>query len=166
LRDLNSLSDSAAEAELLKCCGSLNWARSMTSARPFSSQADLLAKAEQLWWSLSSADWLEAFRAHPKIGEHKAATQQSAQAQDWSAQEQSGIARAADEIKNALAAGNSEYENRFGFIYIVCATGRTPDEMLSILNDRLSNDPDTELRMAAAEQAKIIRLRLEKLLNT
>jgi len=115
---------------------------------------------------LSSADWLEAFRAHPKIGEHKAATQQSAQAQDWSAQEQSGIARAADEIKNALAAGNSEYENRFGFIYIVCATGRTPDEMLSILNDRLSNDPDTELRMAAAEQAKIIRLRLEKLLNT
>jgi OHCU decarboxylase len=138
----------------------------MTKARPFSNRTDLLEKAEQVWWSLDSEDWLEAFRAHPKIGEQKAAALQSAQARNWSAQEQSGIAGAADEIKAALAAGNAEYEQRFGFIYIVCATGKTPAEMLSILNRRMTNDQDAELRMAAAEQAKITRLRLEKLLNT
>ena len=165
IQKLNPLSTVDAEIEFLKCCGSQRWARTMTQARPFTSVDDLLTKANQIWWSLSTEDWLEAFQAHPKIGEQKAAATQSEQSRAWSAQEQSGIAEAAAEIKRSLAAGNLEYEQRFGFIYIVCATGKTSTEMLAILRDRLTNDTETELRVAAAEQAKITRLRLEKLLN-
>jgi OHCU decarboxylase len=162
--DLNSLSNSEAAAELLKCCGSARWAREMTNARPFADVDRLLGEAESIWWSLSEQDWLEAFRAHPKIGEQKAAAVQSAQAQAWSAQEQSGVADAAAETKAELAARNQEYEQRFGFIFIVCATGKTSAEMLAILNARLQNDTGTELRIAAEEQRKITRLRIEKML--
>jgi len=162
---LNALSADDAEAEFLKCCGSKRWAQSMTSVRPFDGDDDLLAKADNLWWSLSEEDWLEAFRSHPKIGEKKAAANQSEQAQKWSAAEQSGMSDAAVEIMSALAEGNREYEQRFGFIYIVCATGRTPEEMLTSLKARLQNDAAAELRNAAEEQRKITRLRLEKLLS-
>ena len=137
----------------------------MADARPFAGADDLAARADSIWWSLSEEDWLEAFRAHPKIGEQKAAAAQSEQARSWSAQEQSGVQDAASETKAALAAGNREYEKRFGFIFIVCATGKTSEEMLRILNTRLQNDSGTELRAAAEEQRKITRLRLEKLLN-
>ncbi len=162
---LNSLSTVDAQGEFLKCCGSRNWARLMTEARPFASLDDLLAKAGVVWRSLGEDDWLEAFRAHPKIGEQKAAAAQSEQARSWSAQEQSGIECAAAETRAALAEGNQEYEKRFGFIFIVCATGRTSEEMLAILNRRLQNEPGTELPVAAEEQRKITRLRLEKLLT-
>ena len=137
----------------------------MSDARPFAGANDLMAKADSVWWSLRDEDWLEAFRAHPKIGEQKAAAVQSEQARGWSAQEQSGVQDAATETKAALAAGNQEYEARFGFIFIVCATGKSSTEMLAILNARLQNDPGTELRVAAEEQRKITQLRLEKLLN-
>lgn len=137
----------------------------MTEARPFASLEDLLDKADSVWRSLSEKDWLEAFRAHPKIGEQKAAAAQPEQARNWSSQEQSGIESAAIEISAALATGNQEYEKRFGFIFIVCATGKTSEEMLAILNRRLQNEPGTELPVAAAEQRKITRLRLEKLLT-
>ena len=137
----------------------------MTSHRPFLGLEDLLAKADSLWGSLTEQDWLEAFRAHPKIGERKAAAAQSEQARSWSKEEQSGIERAAKETRAALAAGNQEYEERFGFIFIVCATGRSSEEMLAILNSRLKNDSGTELAVAAEEQRKITRLRLEKLLG-
>ncbi len=162
---LNELSADNAEAEFLKCCGSTRWARSMTAIRPFTSIDDLLAKADSVWWSLDQEDWLEAFRAHPKIGEKKAAAAQSEQAQSWSAQEQSATSGAATEVMRALAEGNREYEQRFGFIYIVCATGKSSEELLKILNARLKNDSRIELRNAAEEQRKITRLRLEKLLN-
>jgi OHCU decarboxylase len=165
LEQLNSLPPVEAEDEFLKCCGSLRWAGEMKDARPFQSLDELLVKADHVWWSLSEQDWREAFRAHPKIGEQKAAAAQTEQARNWSVQEQSGIAEAADEIKTALAEGNMEYEQRFGFIYIVCATGKTSAEMLAILRRRLRNDPENELRIAAVEQSKITRLRLEKLLN-
>jgi OHCU decarboxylase len=165
LDQLNSLSPAQAEAEFLKCCGSTRWAQAMTATRPFKSIDDLLAKADSVWWSLDKEDWLEAFRAHPKIGEKKAAVAQSEQAQSWSAQEQSGTAGAAAEIVAALAEGNREYEQRFGFIYIVCAAGKSSEEMLTILKRRLQNDGETELPSAAEEQRKITRLRLEKLLN-
>jgi OHCU decarboxylase len=164
LEDLNSLSNSEADAELLKCCGSHKWARLMASARPFDRREDLLARADSVWWSLNAEDWFEAFRAHPKIGEQKAAATQSQQARSWSVQEQSSVAEATDETRIALAEGNREYEERFGFIYIVCATGKTSAEMLTILRQRLRNEPETELRVAAEEQRKITRLRLEKLL--
>ena len=162
---LNSLSTVDAEVEFLKCCGSRNWARALTESRPFADAATLFHKADSVWWSLQDNDWLEAFRAHPKIGEQKAVAVQSEQAQSWSAQEQALVQDAAAETKAALAAGNQEYETRFGFIFIVCATGKTSAEMLAILNGRLPNDPETELRMAAEEQRKITHLRLEKLLK-
>jgi len=165
LDQLNRFSSAQAEVEFLKCCGSRNWARSLTDARPFTDVDALFQKAESVWWSLSDEDWLEAFRAHPKIGEQKAAAAQSEQARSWSAQEQSGVQNTVTETKAALAAGNQEYEERFGFIFIVCATGKTSAEMLAILSARLQNDPGPELRTAAEEQRKITRLRLEKLLS-
>ena len=162
---LNTLPSTAAEAEFLKCCGSKRWAQAMTAARPFHGLGEMLAEADRVWWSLSEADWLEAFRAHPKIGEKKASAAQSAEAQKWSAQEQSGVAQASAQTISELAERNREYEDRFGFIFIVCATGKSSEEMLGLINDRLRNDTETELRTAAKEQSKITRLRLEKLLN-
>jgi OHCU decarboxylase len=165
LDQLNTLPSADAEAEFLKCCGSTHWAHAMIQARPFATLDDVLAEAERVWWSLNEADWLEAFRAHPKIGERKAATTQSDEAQKWSAQEQSGVAQASASTISELAERNREYEDRFGFIFIVCASGKSSEEMLAIINERIRNDAETELRAAAAEQSKITRLRLERLLN-
>jgi OHCU decarboxylase len=119
--------------------------------------------AERIWWSLSADDWLEAFRGHPKIGEKKAEKNTGAVAQKWSEQEQASVAAASSETLQSLAELNAEYFSRFGFIFIVCASGKSPEEMLSMLRTRLENDPEKELRIAAAEQAKITGLRLEKL---
>ena len=165
LETLNSLSPEQADAEFLKCCGSRTWARAMNEARPFATVAQLLVTADDVWSSLSNEDWLEAFRAHPKIGEKKAAIAQSEQAQKWSAQEQEGTQEATAETKAALAEGNRKYEDRFGFIFIICASGKSADEMLASLNKRLQNDPETELVIASAEQRKITRVRLEKLIK-
>ena len=165
LNRLNELSANQADVEFLKCCGSTRWARAMTGARPFEALDDVLAQSDRIWWSLNEADWLEAFRAHPKIGEKKAAAAQSAEAQKWSAQEQSGVAEASASTISELAERNREYEDRFGFIFIVCASGKSSEEMLALINDRIGSDRETELRTAAEEQSKITRLRLEKLLN-
>jgi OHCU decarboxylase len=165
LEQLNRVSQEQAGAELLKCCGSQRWASAMSAARPFVDVDELLTKADSTWRSLGSKDWFEAFRAHPKIGEKKAAAAQSEEARIWSAQEQSGISDAAAETMAALAAGNRAYEQRFGFIFIVCATGKSSEEMLAILQARLQNDAETEIAVAAEEQRKIMRLRLEKLLQ-
>ena len=165
LERLNSLPPDLAEAEFLKCCGSQPWAHEMTSARPFASVDQLCEKADAIWRSLGQQDWMEAFLAHPKIGEKKAVVAQSDQAQGWSEQEQAGVQGALAGTRAALAEGNREYEQRFGFIYIVCATGKSSEELLGILQARLKNDSETELRNAADEQRKITRLRLEKLLN-
>lgn len=162
---LNSLPHEEAEAELLKCCGSTLWARRMAEERPFHDLQELLAKADAEWWALDAEDWLEAFSRHPKIGEKKSERSQSAGARAWSEQEQSGTRSADEETKHQLAAANREYESKFGHIYIVCATGKTADEMLSICRERLSNDPDAELRVAAEEQRRITHLRLRKLLE-
>lgn len=163
LAELNALPDAAAAAALLTCCGSPRWAREMAGRRPFGGMAELRAAADAVWWSLDAADWDDAFAAHPRIGERKAAPAQGAQAAAWSAQEQSGAALAEEDVAAALAEGNRAYEQRFGRIYIVCATGKTAEEMLAILRARLANDPETELRAAAGEQARITALRLEKL---
>jgi OHCU decarboxylase len=165
LGELNQLEHTEAAAELLKCCGSTRWAREMTAARPFASLEELGEKADAVCGSLNEEDWLEAFRAHPKIGARKAVTDQSPQAQSWSAQEQSGVANAAQQTAAELARQNRDYEARFGFIFIVCATGKSPEEMLEILKSRIGNDRHDELLIAAEEQRKITRLRLEKLLN-
>jgi OHCU decarboxylase len=162
---LNALSQEEAEAELLKCCGSTLWARRMAEMRPFHDSQELRAAADAVWWSLDSEDWLEAFSRHPKIGEQKSARAQAADAHRWSEQEQGGARAAGEETKHALMIANREYETKFGFIYIVCATGKTADEMLMICKERLGNDPDEEIRVAAEEQRRITHLRLGKILE-
>jgi OHCU decarboxylase len=165
LDTLNDMPAADAEAEFLKCCGSHRWAQGMAAARPFVSEEQLFSQADEISSSLTDEDWLQAFRAHPRIGENKAAAGQTQQEAGWSAQEQSSIQAAATDTIARLASGNRIYEAKFGFIFIVCASGKSSDEMLSILNERLQNDPQTELRIAANEQQKITRLRLEKLLH-
>ena len=161
---LNAMPEDLAETALRACCGSAIWARRMADARPFDSLAAVHAEAERIWWDLEREDWLQAFAAHPKIGEQKAPSA-SEQSRSWSQQEQSAASGAAAETLAALARDNAAYEQRFGHIYIVCATGKTAEEMLALLRGRLQNDSGTELKIAAGEQAKITRLRLEKFLG-
>ena len=163
---LNSLTVEAATKEFLQCCGSRRWAQQMSNDRPYSTLEGLITHANQLWWSLTPADWLEAFRSHPKIGEKKASNNVSVQSQQWSGQEQAEVDNASQQTADSLAALNRDYEEKFGFIFIICATGKTSGEMLAVLQERLQHDSDTELRLAAAEQAKITQLRLKKLLTS
>jgi 2-oxo-4-hydroxy-4-carboxy-5-ureidoimidazoline decarboxylase len=169
---LNALSSESARAEFLKCCGSTRWAATLTERRPFATLGQLLAAASEVWWSLDQTDWLEAFRSHPKIGEKKAAPTATVaadfvgtQSQRWSAEEQRGVSDAGREATEKLARLNHEYEEKFGFIFIVCATGKSTDEILALLEARSENEPAAELRIAAGEQAKITELRLRKLLE-
>ena len=165
LETLNALPPDEASQEFLKCCGSARWANAMTSRRPYEAEDDLIGAASDVWWSLEQSDWLEAFHSHPKIGEKKAAAEVSTQSQQWSGQEQSGVRDTNQETIEPLARLNREYEEKFGFIFIVCATGKSAAEMLAILRERLVNDIDVELPIAAAEQAKITELRLKKLVH-
>ena len=163
---LNSLTADEAAKELLHCCGSKRWAAEMAKQRPFPNEEKLLTAANDLWWSLDHSDWLEAFCSHPKIGEKKTADKVSAQSQQWSGQEQSGVADASAETASTLATLNHDYEQKFGFIFIICATGKTSEEMLAALRERLPHEPQAELPIAAAEQTKITQLRLKKLLTS
>ncbi len=165
LERLNNLSQEEAEEELLKCCGSTIWARRMGVERPFHDLQEILAKADAVWWLLDDGDWLEAFSRHPKIGGKESARTQAHDAQRWSEQEQAGTNSADEETRLALAEANHEYERKFGHIYIICATGKTADEMFLILKERLQNDTEKELRVAAEEQSRITHLRLQKLLE-
>lgn len=161
---LNGLESEAARAALLSCCGSRRWAEQMLAERPFDDMHELLLTADHVWWSLDATDWLEAFAAHPKIGEKKKVAEPTTFSR-WSEEEQAGASRAAEATQSALAEANHDYERKFGYIYIVCATGKSAEEMLKLLRERLHNEPDTELRIAAEEQRRITHLRLRKLLN-
>ncbi len=163
---LNAASREEAERLLLECCGSTNWARRMVERRPFQGISKLREAADHICWELGREDWLEAFRAHPKIGEKAAAQAGSAQTRRWSEEEQAGTEGAGQDILAELAEANRAYEARFGYIFIVCATRKSSEEMLALLRKRLQNDPQTELRVAAEEQRRITQLRLEKLLRT
>jgi OHCU decarboxylase len=165
LDEFNALAPEVAEAELMKCCGSVKWARDVAGARPFNSMDELLDAADLAWWSLDSSDWLEAFSHHPPIGERRSERPQAAEASRWSEEEQAGTAQAKAETMSALAAANRAYSQKFGYIFIVCATGKTSGEMLSLCEQRLANDPAEELRNAAEEQRRITHLRLQKLLE-
>jgi len=160
---LDTSTHAEAVAALLACCGSTVWAGAMAAHRPFGDLARVLEAADAIWAGLAKSDWLEAFRAHPRIGEARAEKEQSALARQWSHEEQAASGPPASEVRAALAAGNRAYDERFGHIYIVCATGKTQAEMLAILRERLENDPEKELAVAAEEQRKITRIRLEKL---
>ena len=162
---LNALPPARAEAAFLACCGSRIWAQRMTDGRPYADTAELLETADRVWWSLEPADWHEAFAAHPRIGERKSSGDE--QFRRWSEQEQAGAlsskTSADSPILAELAEANRLYEERFGHIFIVCATGKGAREMLGLLRSRLPNDPATELRVAAEEQRKITHLRLLKI---
>jgi len=157
LHELNALDEHAAVQTLLRCCGSPRWARQMAAARPFPDAASMEDAAETRWWALDRADWLEAFAAHPRIGQRSPSA--------WASEEQNRVLSASVVARSRLADANRDYEARFGYIFIVCATGKTADEMLVLLEGRLRHDAGDELRVAAEEQRKITRLRLEKLLE-
>ena len=156
---------SAAEArELLRtCCGSTRWVERMAARRPFGNQEALLSSAAEVWWSLGEDDWRQAFAQHPKIGDRDALERRFATTAHLSAVEQRGIEGARSEVLTALSEANRLYEETFGYIFIVCARGRSAEEMLALLRARLPNDPAVEIRVAAAEQAAITRLRLIEL---
>ena len=149
-----------ARAFLTQCCGSTRWVARMLERRPFGSDAELLAAARSEWFALSADDWREAFSHHPKIGDREALRVRFPTTADLSANEQRGVTGASEATLDALSAGNRAYEEKFGYIFIVCATGKTADEMLGLLNRRLANDSTTEILIAAEEQARITALRL------
>lgn len=161
---LNALGAAQAEAAFVLCCGARRWARALTAARPFGDRAALLTAAESAWPALTGDDWREAFTHHPQIGDTEG-LRARADTREWAGGEQSGARTASQETLRALAAGNAAYREKFGYIFIVCATGRSASEMLDLLQARLPNPPDVELPLAAEEQKKITRLRLGKLLG-
>jgi OHCU decarboxylase len=162
---INALSEADAYAALLRCCGSTRWAQQMAKKGPYSSVSSLMTLADAIWASLDRSDWLEAFSAHPRIGSKRDVDAKSAATKQWSMHEQAGAAAADDETQRALAQANADYEQKFGRIYLVCATGKSARELLDLCRERLAHDAETELFVAAEEQRKITRLRLEKLLR-
>ncbi len=160
---LNIATPEEAEALLLDCCGSRRWAQIMAESRPFDDFRQLDQRAEHIWSGLTDEDRLEAFGAHPKIGSRKGAPTQQERAAAWSEKEQGGTYTASKRVLSDLEETNRLYERKFGYIFIVCATGKTADEMLGIARERLKNDPASEMKIAASEQNKITRIRLEKL---
>jgi allantoicase len=164
IKRLNQMAQAQAAKALLDCCVSKKWVEQVLARRPFSDAAGLYDAADDAWATLSRRDWLAAFHAHPAIGGKKAAAKQTATAQRWSAGEQSVAQKASAETLAVLAAANEAYQTTFGHVFLICATGKTSEEILKAIQERLANDPEVELRMAADEQKKITRLRLEKLL--
>ena len=161
LVDFNALSSSDAEAALLDCCGATRWTRQVAAQRPFDTVHAIYAAADAAWQKMERADILEAFSHHPQIGQKAASGSESHRR--WSEGEQTGAQIAAEDVKARLALGNRAYFQKFGYIFIVCATGKTADEMLALLEQRLQNDAARELPIAAEQQRLILRLRLEKL---
>ena len=154
---LDALPEDEARRALLSVCGSQEWARRRAAARPFATAGEMLDRADAEWRRLGEADWREALAAHPRIGDRRASGRE--------AREQAGALASPDEVLDALAHANAEYETRFGHLFVVCASGKTAEEMLALCRARLHNDPATEIRIAAGEQAKITRLRLEALVR-
>lgn len=161
----NRLPVKDAANEILPCCGSKAWAAGMAARRPLQDVTTLLAASDETWGNLTAADWTEAFRSHPRIGESRGVHPASTQSATWSAQEQRNVAAAGDAVKIALADANQEYECRFHRIFIVCATGKSAPEILETLRRRLQNDEHAELLEAAEQQRQIMQIRLKKWLS-
>lgn len=165
LDELNNLSSSDATHAFAESCASRNWVRQMVAARPFANIEDLLNVSDRLWLGLSEADFLEAFEAHPQIGNVDSLRAKYAGTKTLAAGEQSSVAVASEKTLQDLADGNRVYLEKFGFIFIVFATGKSAEQMLSLLRERLPNDRQAEIKNAAEEQRKITVLRLRKLLG-
>lgn len=160
---LNGLSEPQAREALSRCCGAARWVEAMLAGRPFRDDRAVYHLAERVWWELGPDDWREAFAQHPRIGERP---QDDAATRDWSRREQAGMDDASHCVRQEIAELNRTYEDRFGHVFLICATGLSGDDMLRALRARLGNDPEDELSIAAGQQAKITRLRLEKLVTT
>ena len=156
----NALPQEEAATELLAVCDSRRWAERVAAGRPYADLPALQEAADEAWMALAPGDWLEAFAAHPRIGEG------GGRSPAWSSQEQSGVGGAGREVQQALARSNAEYEARFGHVFLIAAAGRSAEEILAELQTRLGNDPAAELRVAAGEHRRITRLRIEKLMGT
>ena len=161
LENWNHADEIEAFDAMIACCGARRWASAMVALRPIRSVFELSEAADRVWNTMTEADWMEAFACHPRIGDRKAA-HATAKSAAWSSQEQSSVSSAKERVLAELAAGNARYEHQFGFTYIVCATGRSTEEMLAILNHRLANNRETELREAAEQQRQIMQIRLGK----
>lgn len=162
---LNRLADADARSVLIKVCGSARWVEEMLGRRPFGGPEALFAAADEVWFGLEKQDWLEAFSHHPRIGERNLVQAKFAATAAQSSKEQSGMAGASEAVRSEFASGNAEYERKFGHVFLICATGKTGEEMLDSLRQRLHNDEATELRNAASEQSRIVRIRLGKLVE-
>lgn len=162
LDEFNALPAARAEQTLLDCCGSTRWASRMAARRPFTGLNELCDAADAIWRNLQAADWLEAFGHHPQIGQKAAIGSESSRR--WAEGEQTGARAGTENVKARLAQGNLNYREKFGYIFIVCASGKSAEEMLALLDQRIQNEPEQELNIAAEQQGLITRLRLEKLL--
>ena len=160
----NELDAAAAAREILPCCGSQVWADQLAALRPFADAPHLFAASDQIWAALPEPDWREAFESHPRIGQQHAASA-TAQSLSWSSAEQRAAMSPDEAVKLALAEGNRQDEERFGRIFIVCASGRSAAEILDILNGRLNNTAADELMEAAEQQRQITQLRLRRWLG-
>jgi len=161
----NALPQMEAEEEILPCCGSEHWAQELARLRPFATPRALFEASDRVWLGLTPSDWEQAFHSHPRIGERKAPTMATKQSAAWSLDEQNGIDKEAAATLAELNRLNQEYEARFGRVFLVCATGKSADEMLAILKTRIDNDPTVELHGAAEQQRQITQLRLRKWLG-
>lgn len=161
LAEFNALPPAQAEAAMLDCCGSTRWAKQMAAQRPFVALNNLYQAADSIWQNLGREDWLEAFSKHPQIGEKPETGSESHR--QWSEGEQMGARFATDDVKIRVAHGNRSYYDKFGYQFMVCATGKSAEEMLALLEQRLQNEPVSELLIAMEQQRQISRLRLQKL---
>lgn len=164
LHELNTLPAESLKQELFACCGSTNWVNRMLNFFPMDDLVELLEDAEAQWYGCTESDWREAFAHHPKIGDTDSLATKFAATAAWASEEQSSVSTASRQVIAELAAANAAYELKFGYIFIVCATGKSAEEMLAILNQRLINSPEEEIKIAMDEQIKITLIRLQKLL--
>jgi 2-oxo-4-hydroxy-4-carboxy-5-ureidoimidazoline decarboxylase len=158
----NAASEAEARNAMLACCGSKRWADAMVAVRPIANIVALSEVADRVWSTMQETDWLEAFACHPRIGERSVSKHAGEQSAKWSRAEQAQTSSASDRVLDEIAAGNERYEELFGFTYIVCATGKSAEEMLEILKRRLGSTRETELREAAEQQRQILQIRLGK----
>ncbi|MCO6046341.1 2-oxo-4-hydroxy-4-carboxy-5-ureidoimidazoline decarboxylase [Aeoliella sp. ICT_H6.2] len=161
--EFNRLSHDAARNKLLACCGARWWSEQLATRRPYANMEEFHTVADQVFDQMSHDDWLEAIGSHPRIGDLESLKMKFAGNKQWSSGEQSSVAMAEDDVLRQLKLGNDAYFEKFGYTFVVCATGKSADEMLQILEGRLQNEPDTEIDIAAAEQRKITHLRIDKL---
>ncbi|HMS34675.1 MAG TPA: 2-oxo-4-hydroxy-4-carboxy-5-ureidoimidazoline decarboxylase [Ignavibacteria bacterium] len=164
LDKINNATPEEAFEIFSKCCGSVNWVNKLLSCRPFDSEKEILDNAGKIWYALTESDWREAFEHHPKIGDLNSLKEKYSGTKSLAENEQAGMDKATGSVLSELTELNREYENKFGYIFIVCATGKSANEILTLLKERIQNSPGEEIRIAMEEQNKITKIRIEKII--